>query len=367
MKKRLMTALACGVFALIGGFALTACCDTTKVVVEEITKADFATYIEETAKMYFNKGFKINTSNDNMTASAEIVKNGNGIDAKILMEMDDENHAMYIKNGEGFEKTERGLEKMTDISEPVAQYSIPFSDCSTFMNPFLAPETTGVTKTIKGNEITFTFVDKVATIYEMDGKTPIEPCEKYDTNMTIVFVDDSLVKFEAESADVSKFVYSVLYEEFAGPVDFAGVDLDDYIKEFTLGKVNVTLTNKFVQQENIEGSDYHFKHNTLEFIISHEDASSYPSMTTQQYAAAWQTSIKVNPKVISSEVVNDTDNDLVYVKYHSYAGSRITIYSAFIFKGSDNIFYVCQFGDFQNEYNALESQIIQWAKTITVS
>ena len=230
MKKRLMTALTCGVFALIGGFALTACCDTTKAVVEEITKADLATYIEETATMHFSKGFKISTRNENMTASAEIVKNGNGIDAKILMEMDDENHAMYIKNGEGFEKTERGLEKMQDISEPVAQYSIPFSDCSTFMNPFLAPETTEVTKTTKGNEITFTFVDKVAARYEMDGMTPVEPCEKYDINMKIVFVDDTLVKFEAESADANKFVYSVLYEEFLGPVDFSGVDLDDYIE-----------------------------------------------------------------------------------------------------------------------------------------
>ena len=361
MKKHLLTTLVCSAMILISSVAFMAC-GKPKVKSENITKADLENYIEESAVMYFNKGYKQSLESDTLTTYSEVVKNEENIDVKNLSSEGNNTNAMYIKDGEGFYETSRGLEKMNDISVPLAQYSILFSDCSALLKPFIAPKTTQVTKITEGNTITFTYVDQMAARYQAGGILPEEPTEKYDMNIKLTLVNNAIVKFEATSANANKFAYNLVCEEFAGPVNFSGVDLNDYVKSFTLGNINVTLTNGFINQQNTNGFDYRLTSQKVEFLIQHQTLSSSPSMTSEQYAKSWEQSIKTS--VLSSEVIKDTP---VYVKYNNIAGNRIFTYCAFVFKGSNNTFYICQFGCFQNDFASLENQIMQWAKSITIA
>lgn len=356
MKKKFLTVMACGVFALASGLALTACGGPKT---ETIDKAALNAYTE-TATMHFDKGYKYTMRSDSLDVDMQAAKNGENLD--VVADSTNkgvgytQNNKIYINGGQAFQDIGLGLEKIELNPDMLAYFTAPLESFTTFMDQFSAPETTEVTKTTDNENVTFTFVDK----FTPDAEPGTEV--SYDVNLEIVFVNDIIIKFEAESVN-SDFNFKVIYEEFAGPVDFSGVDLTAYNKTFTYENLSVTLTNKFEDQTSIQDKfkKVYVSQTPFVMFMIDKDTTNYGQYNDEaSYAQAL-----ISSGGMSAQVKKDDDSGMTYFAYTNLSQGYIYTYFAVVKKDTD-AFWLCQFAVLQRDYSSLQNQIMNWAKTITI-
>lgn len=361
MKNKILATMACGVLAIASGLALTACGGPKT---ETIDKAGLNTYIES-ATMHFDKGYKYTMISDSLDVDLQAAKNGENLD--VFADSTNkgvgytQNNKIYMKDGQAFQDIGLGLEKIELNPDMMAYLNTPLVSFTTFMDQFSAPETTEVKKTTDSEKVTFTLVDK----FTPDAEPGTEV--SYDVNLELVFVNDIVIKLHAESTG-SDFNFKVVYEEFAGPVDFSGVDLTTYNKTFTYEDLSVTLTNKFMDRTLLQTQTNYDKFYLCQkpavgFIVS-KNATQFSMFTDEKaYAQAIMLSNNVTAEI---KEMQDNKNQITY--YFTYntevSGSSFTYFTV-IKKGSD-AYWLCQFYCFEQEYSSLQNQIMNWAKTIVV-
>lgn len=128
--------------------------------------------------------------------------------------------------------------------------------------------------------------------------------------------------------------------------------------------IAITMDSGFYEKEHISYTYYLESQNSIFIAIKEPFDQFYnaglnpQTLTLKEYAK-----FVMRGNNLSSEVIDDTENNLVYFEFEKNVSSKDFYYFATVYKTSDS-FWLCQFACLQKSKDTYKSNFINWAKTV---
>lgn len=130
--------------------------------------------------------------------------------------------------------------------------------------------------------------------------------------------------------------------------------------------LTITLNDSFYEKDIVSQTFYLESSNVI-FIALKEDFTtlSNAGYNTDTLTKSEYLNIVKQNNSLTADIIEDVENDLVYLKYYKNTSGKDFFYLALAEKGSD-AFWLCQFACEQKNETEYTNQFIKWAKTIEV-
>ena len=135
-------------------------------------------------------------------------------------------------------------------------------------------------------------------------------------------------------------------------------------KDFTVGKLTITLHEGFAPLENKEGYDEILGYNKVIVMFLKEDIGSiqgYENTTLDEYAALV---LKANKDFEPGELKKEDGLTYFEYKFFNEEENATYKYMTVMFEQGEGIFWTVQFATFEKDYSSKKADMTEWAKSV---